>query len=140
MKTVHIGCGAGFMGDRFDASLPILASMEAREGPKYLMFEVLAERTLAVAQNVRRSDPSKGYSPYLDHYIRPALARAKALGVTIISNMGAANPVGAAHRVQEIAAELGVEGLTVAALTSLRPPRLQQAQPLVPWRCQLPVL
>ncbi len=44
--TVHIGCGAGFMGDRFDASLPILASMERREGPRYLMFEVLAERTL----------------------------------------------------------------------------------------------
>ncbi len=59
-ETVHIGCGAGFMGDRFDASLPILASMERRAGPRYLMFEVLAERTLAVAQNVRREDPSKG--------------------------------------------------------------------------------
>ena len=42
--TVHIGCGAGFMGDRIDASLAILDSMERREGPRYLMFEVLAER------------------------------------------------------------------------------------------------
>lgn len=117
MKTVHIGCGAGFMGDRFDASLAILRAMEARVGPKYLMFEVLAERTLAVAQNVRRADPSKGYSPYLDHYIRPALARAKELGVTVVSNMGAANPVGAARRVMEIAAELGVESPRIAALT-----------------------
>lgn len=116
-KIVHIGCGAGFMGDRFDASLPILRSMEAREGPRYLMFEVLAERTLAVAQNVRRDDPERGYSPYLDHYIRPALAEARALGVTIVSNMGAANPVGAARRVQEIARELGIDGLTIAALT-----------------------
>ena len=98
-KTVHIGCGAGFMGDRFDASLAILRDMQTRQGPKYLMFEVLAERTLAVALNVRRSDPTKGYSPYLDHYIRPALAKAKALGVTIVSNMGAANPNGAARRV-----------------------------------------
>ena len=115
-QTVHIGCGAGFMGDRFDASLPILADMTHREGPKYLMFEVLAERTLAVAQNVRREDPSKGYSPYLDHYIRPALAKAKAGGVTIVSNMGAANPVGAAKRVLEIAREEGIHGLTVAVL------------------------
>ena len=115
-KTVHIGCGAGFMGDRFDASLPILADMETRDGPKYLMFEVLAERTLAVAQNVRRDDPAKGYSPYLDHYIRPALAKAKAGGVTIVSNMGAANPTGAAARVLEIATELGVQGVTVATV------------------------
>ena len=117
IKTVHIGCGAGFMGDRFDASLAILRDMETREGPKYLMFEVLAERTLAVALNVRRSDPAKGYSPYLDHYIRPALAPAKAGGVTIVSNMGAANPNGAAARVLEIADELGLAGIRVATLT-----------------------
>jgi len=116
MTTVHIGCGAGFMGDRFDASLPILADMTRRGGPKYLMFEVLAERTLAVAQNVRRSDPDKGYSPYLEHYIRPALAKASALGVTIVSNMGAANPAGAARRVLEIANELGIDGVTVATV------------------------
>lgn len=115
-KTVHIGCGAGFMGDRFDASLAILRDMQTRQGPKYLMFEVLAERTLAVAQNVRRDDPTKGYSPYLDHYIRPALAKAKAGGVTIVSNMGAANPSGAARRVLEIAAEQGVDGVTVATV------------------------
>ena len=115
-KIVHIGCGAGFMGDRFDASLPILASMAGREGPKYLMFEVLAERTLAVAQNIRREAPDKGYSPYLEQYIRPALAEAKRLGVTIVSNMGAANPAGAARRVLEIADELGVEGVRVAVV------------------------
>lgn len=114
--TVHIGCGAGFMGDRFDASLPILGSMARRDGPRYLMFEVLAERTLAVAQNVRRSDPSLGYSPYLDHYIRPALAEARRLGVTIVSNMGAANPAGGARRVLEIARELGLSGLRVAVV------------------------
>ena len=116
MTTVHIGCGAGFMGDRFDASLPILTSMERREGPRYLMFEVLAERTLAVCQNLRRADPAKGYSPYLDSYIRPALPRAKALGVTIVSNMGAANPAGGARRVLELARELGVEGVRVAVV------------------------
>lgn len=115
-NKVYIGCGAGFMGDRFDASLPILASMERREGPRYLMFEVLAERTLAVAQNARRDDPSKGYSPYLEHYLRPCLAEAKRLGVTIVSNIGAANPSGGAKRVLEIARELGLEGVKVAVV------------------------
>ena len=117
MKTVRIGCGAGFMGDRFDASLPILRSFaENPDGPRYLMFEVLAERTLAVAQNLRRTDPEAGYSPYLDHYIRPCLAEATRLGVPIVSNMGAANPTGAARRVHAIAAELGLS-VTVAVVT-----------------------
>lgn len=115
-RTVHIGCGAGFMGDRFDASLPILADMAGRAGPKYLMFEVLAERTLAVAHNVMRTDPDAGYSPYLDHYIKPCLADAQRLGVTIVSNMGAANPAGGARRVLEIAHELGLDDLKVAVV------------------------
>jgi len=115
-ELVHIGCGAGFMGDRFDASLPILADMETREGSRYLMFEVLGERTLAVVQNIRRDDPSKGYSPYIDHYLRPALAKAKSLGVAIVSNMGAANPAGGARRVLEIAEDLGIEGVRVAVV------------------------
>ena len=39
MPTCYIGCGAGFMCDRFDAALAILRDMESRCGPKYLMFE-----------------------------------------------------------------------------------------------------
>ena len=96
------------MGDRFDAALPILADMATRDGPRYLIYEVLAERTLAVAQGLRRADPAAGYSPYLDNYIRPALAEALRHGVRIVSNMGAANPAGAARRIHEIAAELGL--------------------------------
>jgi hypothetical protein len=104
------------MGDRFDAALPILASMANRDGPKYLMFEVLAERTLAVAQQLKRGNPDAGYSPYLDHYIRPVLAEAKRLGVKIISNMGAANPIGAAKRIREIASELGIHNLKITSV------------------------
>ena len=49
-KKVFIGCGAGFSGDRFDASMPIVKEFKHINEPKYLMFEVLAERTLAIAQ------------------------------------------------------------------------------------------
>jgi len=117
MTLVHIGCGAGFSGDRFDASLPILASMAGRHGPKYLLFEVLAERTLAIAQRLRLDDSQAGYSPYLDHYIRPALAGALRHGVRIVSNMGAANPRGAAKRVHRIAEELGLSGVKIAIVS-----------------------
>ena len=116
-KIVHIGCAAGFAGDRFDASGPILADMAGREGPKYLLFETLAERTLAAAQRLRREDPARGYSPYLERYLRPCLAEAKRLGVKIVSNLGAANPLAAARRVVALAAELNSHDMTVSAVT-----------------------
>ena len=59
-SVVHIGCGAGFSGDRIDAAMPVVATLAKKKGPKYLIFETLAERTLALAQKHRRKDPSHG--------------------------------------------------------------------------------
>ncbi len=117
MKTTYIGCASGFAGDRFDASGPVVEHLARLNGPRYLIFEVLAERTLALAQRLRGTDPDGGYSPYLDHYIRPVLARALASNVCIVSNMGAANPLGAAARIHGIARELGIRPLRIAVVT-----------------------
>ena len=39
MQTkVFIGCGAGFSGDRFDASIPIVKEFKDINEPRYLMF------------------------------------------------------------------------------------------------------
>ena len=62
IEKVFIGCGAGFSGDRFDASIPIVKKFKNINAPKYLMFEVLAERTLAIAQQFRLKNPEEGYS------------------------------------------------------------------------------
>lgn len=115
-KTVYIGCGAGFAGDRFDAATPVVETLATCDGPRYLMFEVLAERTLAIAQRVRREDPTKGYSPFLDEYVTPVLGACKQHGIRIVSNFGAANPRGAARRVLEIAREQGIADLKVAVV------------------------
>ncbi|MDO8248306.1 MAG: acyclic terpene utilization AtuA family protein, partial [Rhodoferax sp.] len=47
---LHIGSAAGFSGDRTDAALPVVRSLIAHGGPSTLIFETLAERTLALAQ------------------------------------------------------------------------------------------
>jgi len=115
-KTVHIGCGAGFAGDRWDAAVPIVASLATRDGPRYLMYETLAERTLALAQQAKIENPASGYSPYLDRILRPVLADAKKAGVRVVSNFGAANPTAGADRILTMAKELGVTGLKVAVV------------------------
>lgn len=107
-KTVYIGSGAGFSGDRLDAALPVIETLSKRDGPRYLIYEVLAERTLAIAQRIKMRKPDQGYSPYLDKYLRLSLKSAMENGVRIVSNLGAANPAGAAKRVHELAQELGL--------------------------------
>lgn len=114
--TVFIGSGAGFAGDRFDAAVAVVATLARRQGPRYLIYEVMGERTLAIAQRLKRDDPARGYSPYLDHYLHRVLADCKRHGVRIVANLGAANPEGGARRVHALAEELGVTGLRVAAV------------------------
>ena len=38
-KKAYIGCGAGFAGVRYDASIPIVNEFKDINEPKYLMFE-----------------------------------------------------------------------------------------------------
>jgi hypothetical protein len=117
MSKVHIGCGAGFAGDRFDAAVPVVAALAQAQGERFLIYEVLAERTLAIAQRLRRENPDQGYSPFLDTYLPLVLADCHRHGIRIVTNMGAANPLDAARRVLELARELGIHGLKVAAVT-----------------------
>jgi len=113
---VLIGCAAGFAGDRFDAADPILDRFAGETGPRYLMFECLGERTLALAQAELRRDPTLGYSPFLERYLAPVLGPAMATGTCIVSNLGAANPTAGARRTQALAREIGVPVPRVASV------------------------
>ncbi|WP_269507308.1 acyclic terpene utilization AtuA family protein [Burkholderia sp. IMCC1007] len=109
---VRIGAGAGYSGDRIEPAVEL-----AEHGQlDYLVFECLAERTIAIAQQARRKDPALGYDPLLDARMHAVLPVAAARGVRIVSNMGAANPRAAARRTAQIAQSLGLAGLKVAAV------------------------
>ena len=112
MKRVRVGVGAGFSGDRLDAALPLVERGEIG----YLVFECLAERTIALAQRDRLRDPARGYHPFLVERLRPVLPACKERGVKIVSNMGAANPLAAGERAAALARELGLGGLTIAVV------------------------
>jgi hypothetical protein len=115
-NLLRIGCAAGFSGDRTDAAGPVVDALVASGGPAVLIFETLAERTLALAQLARRADPEAGYEPLLAELLRPVLARCLEAGVKIVSNFGAANPTGAARRLYTLARELGVRAPRIAVV------------------------
>ncbi len=110
---IRIGAGAGYSGDRIELAVE-LAEHGALD---YLVFECLAERTIAIAQQARRHDPERGYDPLLEARMRAVPPAAVKNRVRIITNMGAANPRAAARRTAQIAHELGLHGLKIAAVT-----------------------
>jgi hypothetical protein len=114
--TLAIGCAAGFGGDRIDAAGPVADTLIARGGPGVLIFEMLAERTLALAQLARRQNPQRGYSSLLEPMVRPILRRCLEHGIPIVSNFGAANPRAAARLIRLLAAEEGVPQARVAVV------------------------
>ena len=115
-NILRIGCAAGFSGDRTDAAGPVVDALLAAGGPAFLIFETLAERTLALAQLARRANPDAGYEPLLDDMLRPVLARCLQGGIRIVSNFGAAHPEAAARRIHTLAAESGLPAPRIAVV------------------------
>ena len=113
MKTVRIGSGAGYAGDRIEPAVEL-----AMHGSlDYLVFECLAERTIALAQEARAKDPSRGFDPMLERRLEAVLPACRERGVTIVTNMGAANPASAGECARELAQRLGCRGLTIATVS-----------------------
>ncbi|HEX7339294.1 MAG TPA: acyclic terpene utilization AtuA family protein [Rhodanobacteraceae bacterium] len=113
---IRIGSGAGYSGDRIEPAVEL-----ARYGDiDYLVFECLAERTIALAQLDRLHHPERGYNPLLVRRMQAVLPYLRdeqgERRFRIITNMGAANTLGAVHEVCRVASSLNIRGLKVAAV------------------------
>ena len=112
MRTIRIGSGAGYSGDRIEPAV----ELAEKGGIDYLVFECLGERTVALAQQARMKNPDSGYDPLLEERMRAVLPLCAAKGIKIVTNMGAANPEAAAGKTAEIARSLGLRSLKIAAI------------------------
>ena len=100
-RAIRVGSGAGFQGDRLDPALVLVERGEL----DYLGLECLGERTVALAQLRRSRNRSEGYDPLLERRMTHLLPLAKKHAITLITNMGAANPLAAADAIGRIARE-----------------------------------
>ena len=111
MRTIRIGSGAGYSGDRIEPAVEL-----AEKGNiQYLVFECLGERTVALAQQARMKNPESGFDPLLEERMRAVLPICAAKGIKIVTNMGAANPLAAARKTASLARSMGLS-LKVAAV------------------------
>jgi Acyclic terpene utilisation family protein AtuA len=110
--TIRLGTGAGFSADRLDPAVELVA----KGGLDAIVFECIGERTLAFGHRDRMADPAAGYNPLLERRLRAILPLCVARRTRLITNMGAANPRAAAAKTAQVARDLGLRGLRIAAL------------------------
>jgi len=113
----RVACAAGFSGDRLGVAKPLVNALIQHGGPACLIFESLAERTLALAQLERRQNDQLGYEPLLEEMVTPILSDCVQAGIPIVGNFGAANPFAAAAVIARLAKEKNLPELKIAVVT-----------------------
>lgn len=110
--VVRIGCGSGFWGDSPEGAAQLIEA-----GVDVLVFDYLAEVTMALLARARGRNPAAGFVPdFVDDVITPHAAEIARCGVKIVANAGGVNPAGCKAAVEAALARAGVQ-LSVALVT-----------------------
>ena len=83
-QRLRIGAGAGFAGDRWEPAVELVDCGDI----DVIVFECLAERTIARETLARLRGDGPGYSPKLEDRLRAVLPACAAKGIRIVTNMG----------------------------------------------------
>jgi hypothetical protein len=111
---LKIGGAAGFSNDRPEGGIGLAQAFAASQEPAVIIFETLAERTLALAQQAKAADPQAGYEPQLEDYLSPILPICLKHDISIVGNFGAANPDAAALKISVMAKARGLGEVMLA--------------------------
>lgn len=104
MKSVRIGCASGFWGDTREAARQLVEKGDL----DYLVFDFLAEITMALLARIKAKKPDAGYVPDSVDFIAPLLPQIMAQGIRVVTNGGGMNPLAAAAELQKRAEAMGL--------------------------------
>lgn len=119
-NLIRIGGASGFWGDSM-VGAPQLVNSGLID---YLVFDYLAETTMAILAAARSRKPEHGYATdFVDIAMKSVLPEVMKRGIKVVANAGGINPQGCATALQAMADGLGlspriaiVEGDDVSAL------------------------
>ena len=104
-KVVRIGGASGFWGDSVAGPIQLVERGEI----DYLVFDYLAETTMAILASARLKDPAAGYATdFIDSAMRNVLAQVAKKRIRVLANAGGINLESCRQALLRLAAELGV--------------------------------
>ncbi|HSV79835.1 MAG TPA: acyclic terpene utilization AtuA family protein [Ramlibacter sp.] len=104
-KIVRIAGASGFWGDSMVGAPQLVASGKI----DYLVFDYLAETTMAILAAARAKKPEMGYATdFVDSAMRQVLPDVMKQGIKVIANAGGINPQGCADALQALAASMNL--------------------------------
>ena len=104
-NTLRIGGASGFWGDSSVGAPQLVRSGEI----DVLVFDYLAETTLAILAAARRKNPALGYATdFVDIAMRSVLREVAERGIKVVSNAGGIHPRACADALAKLADEQGV--------------------------------
>jgi hypothetical protein len=105
-RTVRIGGASGFWGDSMAGAPQLVASGMI----DYLVFDFLAETTMAILAAMRSRKPESGYaSDFVDIAMKQVLPQVMERKIKVITNAGGINPHGCAAALRALADSMGLK-------------------------------
>jgi hypothetical protein len=124
-QHLRIGGASGFWGDSSVATAQLLAS----PGLDFIVYDYLAEITMAILARARAKDPETGYATdFVSAAMAPNLAEIARQGVRIVSNAGGMNPKACAAALET---EIKKQGVTLKVAVVTGDDLLAQAEQIV---------
>lgn len=112
-QRVRIGGACGFWGDSAMATPQLLQV----PGLQYLVYDYLAETTMAILAKAHAKDPALGYATdFVQAVMEPHLQAIHERGIKVIANAGGLNPEGCRDALLQVAQAQGI-ALRVAVVT-----------------------
>ncbi len=103
--VVRIGGASGFWGDSMVGAPQLVASGLL----DYLVFDYLAETTMAILAASRAKKPELGYATdFVDSAMKQVLPEVMERGIKVVANAGGINPRGCAAALKALAAGMGL--------------------------------
>ena len=104
-RIIRIGGASGFWGD----SMVAAPQLVERGRLDYLVFDYLAETTMAILAGARRKRPELGYATdFVDIAMKSVLPGIVRQGIKVVANAGGINPQGCADALSALAASMGL--------------------------------
>ena len=104
-RPLRIGGASGFWGDSSVGAPQLVASGLI----DVLVFDYLAETTMAILVAAQRKNPEAGYATdFVDSAMRQVLPEVVRRGIWVVSNAGGINPQACARALAALATELGL--------------------------------